>query len=68
MALASTSVLVVERAPKNGCCQYLCLWWESQWPSAFSGRLLQDKQVSLTQATFKALCWHRVPKGVRFCM
>ena len=37
MANASTNDHVVEGAPKNGCCQCLCLWGELQLPPASLG-------------------------------
>lgn len=41
MALARRSVLMVESAPQNGCCQCLCPQDESQLPPAFLG-VIQD--------------------------
>ena len=37
MALISTSVLMVEKAPQNGCLQHLCPQWESQLPPTSPG-------------------------------
>ena len=31
MVIAITNVLVVEQAPQNGCCQYVCAQRESKW-------------------------------------
>ena len=52
MALASTSVHVVDGAPQSGCFQCLCPQGKSScllplWEA------LQDQQVSLTQAPFR---------------
>ena len=52
--LASTSVYMVERAPKNGCHQCLCLQDVLQFTLA-SPETPQDQQVGLTQAPFKFL-------------
>lgn len=58
MVFASTSILVVEGGPQNGCHQHVCLQGESQLlPPSLEA--LQDQQVRLTQAFFKLLpqCW-----------
>ena len=46
IALASTSVLVVEQAPQNGCCQHLCPQRKSQLPP--DSLLATISQVDLT--------------------
>ena len=66
MALASTSVHVVECASQNDCRQRLCHQGELLLPPASLGDF-PDQQVGLTQAPFKSLLpW--VPELVRFCV
>ena len=61
MALASTSVHVIEQASQNSCCLYhFCLL---PLQEAF-----QDQQVDLTQAPFKLLLLPWVLECVRFCV
>ena len=61
--LASTSVLLVERAPKNGCCQFLCPEEKFQLPLASSGgspRSASESDPGHFQITVPAL-------GLRAC-
>ena len=67
MALASTSVHMVEQAPQNGCCQFLCPQGELQDLLPLR-EALQDQQVGLTQVPFKFLPLPWVPGHVKFCV
>ena len=67
MALASTSVHVVDGAPQSGCFQCLCPQGKSScllplWEA------LQDQQLPLILAAFKLLLQPWVLEHVRFCM
>ena len=67
MALASTSVLLVKRASKNGCCPCFHPQGESQLPPTSPGG--SPRLASwLTQALMKllSLCWDS--EHVRFCV
>ena len=58
MALASPSILVIERAPQNGCHQCLCLPGECQLPPASPGdspRLTSGSDPGLFQIPASAL-------------
>ena len=67
MALASTSVHMVEQAPQNGCCQFLYPQGELQGLLPLR-EALQDQQVGLMQAPFKFLPLPWVPGHVKFCV
>lgn len=67
MAFASTSILMVERFPRNGCHQHLFPQGEFQVPP-LSPEALQDHQVGLTQSPFKLLPLHWDLECVRFCL
>ena len=67
MVPASASVLMVERAPKNGCCQHLCPHGDSQLPLA-SLEVLQDQQVCLMHVPFILFPLHLFSGCVRCCV
>lgn len=52
MTFSNTSVLVVEGAPQNGCCQYLGPQGEFHHIPPLQ-KAFQDQQVGLAQASFK---------------
>lgn len=62
MVLASTSILVVERAPKNDCCQCLCPQRDSQLPFTFL------EVLCLAQIPFRLFPLYLIFECVKFCV
>lgn len=68
MALASTSMHMVESAPQNDCCQ--CLFFPRMSSSCLLHLqgALRDQQVGLVQAPLESLLLSRVLEHMRFCV
>ena len=66
MTSSNTSVLMVEGAPQNGCCQYLGPQGKFNHIPPLQ-KTFQDQQVGLTQASLELLLLLWVSKHVRLC-
>ena len=67
MVFASASVIGVEQAPQNGCCQRLCLQGESQLRAASLGGSPRSANMSDT-GSFQTTASALVSEYVRFCV